>query len=89
VAVCVLSCVPMRVHISLDEDLVRELDELAGERGRSSYIEEAIRQRVDRERRWRKIWSAVGSISDEGHPWDPDVAKWVHDSRREDPRRVG
>lgn len=86
---CVLPCVPMRVHISLDEDLVRELDELAGERGRSSYIEEAIRQRVDRERRWRKIWSAVGSISDEGHPWDPDVAKWVHDSRREDPRRVG
>jgi len=79
----------MRVHISLEEDLVRELDELAGERGRSSYIEEAIRQRVDRERRWRKIWSAIGSISDEGHIWDPDVAKWVHDSRREDPRRVG
>lgn len=79
----------MRVHISLDEDLVRELDEIAGERGRSAYIEEAIKQRVDRERRWRKIWSAIGSISDEGHPWDPDVAKWVHDSRREDPRRVG
>ena len=79
----------MRVHISLDEKTVRELDELAGSRGRSSYIEEAVLQRLERERRWRKIWSAVGSISDEGHPWDPDVAKWVHDSRREDAKRVG
>ncbi len=79
----------MRVHISLDEDLVRELDELAGERGRSAYIEQAVRERLDRERRWRAIWSAVGTISDEGHPWDPDAATWVHDSRREDPRRVG
>ena len=79
----------MRVHISLDEDVVEEVDEIAGERGRSSYIQEAVRERLERDRRWRKIWSAVGSISDEGHPWDPDVAKWVHDSRREDPRRVG
>ena len=75
----------MRVHISLDEDVVEEVDEIAGERGRSSYIQEAVCERLDRDRRWRKIRSAVGSISDEGHIWDPDVAKWVHDSRREDP----
>ncbi len=89
VLMSVLSCVLMRVHISLDADLVRELDELAGERGRSGYIEEAVRQRVERERRWQMMRSAIGSISDEGHPWDPDVARWVHESRREDPRRVG
>jgi metal-responsive CopG/Arc/MetJ family transcriptional regulator len=81
----------MRVHINLDEDLVEEIDEMAGPRGRSSFIAEAVAAKVDQERRWRKIRSAFGTISDEGHPWDEaeDVAKWVHDSRREDPRRVG
>lgn len=79
----------MRVHISLDEELVRELDEIVGPRGRSAFIEQAVRDRVEREGRWKKMRSAIGSISDEGHPWDPDVAAWVHESRREDPRRVG
>jgi len=79
----------MRVHISLDEDLVREVDDRAGTRGRSSYIADAVRERLDRDRRWALIRSAYGSIAEEGHPWDPDVAGWVHRSRREDPRRVG
>ncbi len=79
----------MRVHISLDAELVDELDELVGPRGRSPFIAEAIRRAVHQERRWRLIRSAIGSIAHEGHPWDPDVAAWVHDSRRQDPRRVG
>ncbi len=79
----------MRVHISLDEDLVAEIDRKVGPRQRSSYIADIVRKQLDSDRRWEKIRSAYGSISDEGHPWDPDVAKWVHDSRREDPRRVG
>lgn len=79
----------MRLHVYLDDDLVRELDELAGPRERSAFIEEAVRQRVDRERRWRLIRSAYGSISDGGHPWDEDPGRWVHESRRQDPRRVG
>jgi hypothetical protein len=79
----------MRVHIFMEDELVDELDRLVGPRGRSSFIAEAVRAKVEQERRWRKIRSAIGSISDEGHPWDHDVARWVHDSRREDPRRVG
>jgi hypothetical protein len=79
----------MRVHVSLDDELVDQLDQLVGPRGRSPFIAEAIRRAVDQERRWRLIRSAIGSIAGEGHPWDPDVAAWVHDSRREDPRRVG
>jgi len=74
----------MRVHVYLDEDLVAELDELVGDRGRSSFIEDAVRAQVDRERRWRAIWSAVGSVGDRGHAWDPDPAAWVHEQRRRD-----
>ncbi|MDP9297096.1 MAG: hypothetical protein M3O98_00295 [Actinomycetota bacterium] len=74
----------MRVHISLEDVLVRELDERAGSRGRSAYVEEAVRERLEKDRRWELIRSSYGSISDRGHPWDPDPAGWVHDSRRED-----
>ena len=79
----------MRVHIYLDDDLVEAIDEHVGPRERSSYIADAVKKQLDSDRRWRKIESAFGTISDEGHIWDPDPAKWVHESRREDPRRVG
>jgi metal-responsive CopG/Arc/MetJ family transcriptional regulator len=81
--------VSVRVHISLDEALVEEIDRTVGPRRRSSYIAEAVRKRLDGDRRWEKIWSAVGSISDSGHEWDDDPAAWVHEQRRADPRRVG
>jgi hypothetical protein len=77
------------VHINVDEDLLGEIDRRVGPRRRSAYIADAVRLRLESDRRWEKIRSAYGSISDEGHPWDPDVARWVHESRREDPRRVG
>jgi metal-responsive CopG/Arc/MetJ family transcriptional regulator len=79
----------MRVHITLEEDVVEEIDRAVGPRRRSSFIADAVRKELESKRRWETMRSAVGSISDEGHPWDDDVAKWVHDSRREDPRRVG
>ena len=79
----------MRVHISLDDELVWELDELVGPRGRSPFIASAVRRAVDAERRWRKIESAFGTIADSGHEWDDDPAAWVHAQRRADERRVG
>jgi predicted transcriptional regulator len=79
----------MRVHIYVDDDLLRELDELVGPRGRSPFITEAVRRAVDAERRWRKIESAFGKIGDTGHEWDEDPAAWVRSQRRADARRVG
>ncbi|HEX9716847.1 MAG TPA: hypothetical protein VGA93_02785 [Actinomycetota bacterium] len=79
----------MRVHISLDDELVSELDELVGPRGRSPFIANAVRRAVDAERRWRKIESAFGTIADSGHEWDGDPAAWVHAQRRADQHRVG
>jgi predicted transcriptional regulator len=79
----------MRVHIYLDDDLVRELDELVGSRGRSPFIAEAVKRAIDQERRWKLIRAAYGSVPDAGHEWDADVAGWVRAQRRGDPRRVG
>ena len=72
----------MRLHVYLEDELVDELNQLVGARERSAFIGEAVRDALDRKRRWDKIWSAVGSISDEGHAWDPDPAAWARAQRR-------
>lgn len=74
----------MRVHIYLDEETLRMLDEEIGKRERSAFIQDAVKKELDQRRRWRLIWSAVGSISDTGHVWDPDPAAWVRETRRAD-----
>jgi Arc/MetJ family transcription regulator len=79
----------MRLHIHLDDALVRELDDRVGRRQRSAFIAAVLRQALDQERRWELIQSAVGSIPDHGHEWDEDPAAWVRAQRRADPRRVG
>lgn len=79
----------MRLHISLGDDIVRELDRRVGARGRSAFIAGAIERALDDDRRWELLESALGSISDAGHDWDEDAGRWVRDQRRADERRVG
>ena len=79
----------MRLHIVLDDDLVAELDARAGRGGRSRYVVEAVRRRLDDERRWDSLFSAAGSIEDGRHEWDDDPAAWVAAQRNADPQRVG
>jgi hypothetical protein len=79
----------MRVHITLADDIVRELDRRVGPRRRSAYIASAVEQVLDDDRRWELVDSAVGAIADRGHEWDEDPADWVRSQRRADLRRVG
>jgi Arc/MetJ family transcription regulator len=79
----------MRLHISLDDRLVQELDRRVGLRRRSSFIARAVQRALEDERRWELIESSLGSIADEGHEWDADPAAWVEAQRRVDERRVG
>ena len=79
----------MRIHITLDDDLVAELDRRVGARRRSGFIARAVSHALADERRWELIESAVGSIPDEGHAWDLDPAEWVRQQRRGDASRVG
>lgn len=79
----------VRVHISLDAKLVKRLDRKVGKRRRSAYIRQLVERSLEDEQRRRDILSAIGSISDTGHVWDPDPAAWVHADRRSDPRRTG
>ncbi len=79
----------MRLHISLDDDLVRQLDHRIGRRRRSAFIGETVRRALEDKRRWDDIEAGLGALSDTGHEWDEDPAEWVRAQRRSDPARVG
>jgi metal-responsive CopG/Arc/MetJ family transcriptional regulator len=79
----------MRLHITLDEDVVAELDRRAGRRRRSAFIQGAVVRALDDERRWELIESALGAIAAEGHEWDADSAAWVRGQRFQDEQRIG
>jgi len=79
----------MRLHISIDDDLVDELDARVGARRRSWFIERAVRRALEEELRWTEIEAAYGSIRDSGHEWDTDPASWVRAQRAADPQPSG
>lgn len=79
----------MRLHITLQDELVRELDRRVGARRRSGFIARAVETALDDERRWELIESSLGSIGAKSHEWDDDPASWVREQRRVDEHRVG
>ena len=79
----------MRLHISLEDDLVAQLDRRIGRRRRSAFIAETVRHALDDETRWDDIEAGIASLSATTHEWDADPAAWVHEQRTADARRVG
>ena len=71
----------MRLHISLDDDLVDQLDKLVGRRRRSAYISDTLRRALDEERRWDDIEAGLGALAGREHEWDSDPAAWVRAQR--------
>ena len=57
-----------RAHILLPEDLVREIDSLAGRRGRSAFLVETAREAVRRRKLLRFLEHESASWKDQDHP---------------------
>ena len=80
----------MRAHIVLDQELVAEIDRIAGKRKRSQFIEEAVRRQI-------ALAKQKAAIALEWTPLDPErypqwatpglTSKWVHDMRQEEQAR--
>jgi Arc/MetJ family transcription regulator len=79
----------MRLHISLDDALIEELDQRVGRRRRSAFIGETLRRALADERRWEDIEAGLGALSGRAPEWDTDPAEWVRTQRFGDPSRVG
>ena len=91
-AACTLICailMHMRMHIQLDDEIVKEIDAVAGLRRRSVFVRKAILEALDRDRRTRRLREAAGMFRDSEHEWDDDPAAWVSRQRNSDPRRLG
>jgi metal-responsive CopG/Arc/MetJ family transcriptional regulator len=79
----------MRLHITLEDGLVAQLDRRVGRRRRSSFISETIRRALEDERRWDDIEAGLGSMVGAEHEWDEDPSGWVTAQRASDASRVG
>lgn len=75
-----------RTNLTLPEDLLRQVDEIAGPRGRSRYVAEAVQQRVKRDRLLRAIDASAGSLVPKGgRPMTRDeVVAYVNELRDEE-----
>ena len=79
----------MRTHIVLPDDLIEEIDAIAGPRKRSQFIEEAVRAKVLNERQKRAMEAVLRGpgLDPEKHPYwsTPEkTSEWVHNMRVED-----
>lgn len=76
----------MPTNLSLPADLVAALDEVAGPRNRSRFVEEALRRAIRREQFRIAGERFAGSLKAEDYPhWrtSEDVVAWVREMRAE------
>ncbi|HET6997544.1 MAG TPA: hypothetical protein VFI03_03060 [Solirubrobacterales bacterium] len=69
----------MRLHINIDDSLAKDIDEIAGPRGRSRYIRDAIEAKVEVDRRVAARRRLVGMAPD----FAPYMtAEWISENRK-------
>jgi predicted transcriptional regulator len=75
-----------RTNLTLPEELLHEVDEVAGPRGRSRYVAEAVAARIKRDKLRKAIDEAAGSlVPPGGRPMSRDeVLAWVREQRSEE-----
>ncbi len=74
-----------RTHVLLPEDLIQEIDELVGPRGRSAFLVDTARNEVRRQRLLQFLQNKEAVWKDEDHPELAEgAAAWVRQSRGED-----
>lgn len=74
----------VRTNLLLPEDVIEGLDRVAGPRGRSRYVAEAVRERLRRDERMAAIRAAAGIWRDHPlFPTDESVVEWVRAGRAE------
>ena len=80
-----------RAHVVLPEDLLEQVDKIAGKRKRSTLVEEAIREKLSREGLRLALAKTKGILQDYNYPeWStPEkTSEWVRSLRRADDERL-
>ena len=74
-----------RTHVILSDDVMAAIDEQVGERGRSRFLEEAAREKLERLELEAAIRRGAGLLKDKDYAHWRDtesVQNWVRASRR-------
>jgi Arc/MetJ-type ribon-helix-helix transcriptional regulator len=81
----------VRTHVVLPAELVRQIDELVGKRRRSAFIEDAVGERMKRERLRKALAATAGMLRDDYPPeWEtPDTTReWLRKIRASGEERL-
>lgn len=74
-----------RTNLTLPDELLREVDALAGPRGRSRYVADAVAQRVKRDKLEQALRGTRGVMAGKPGWMSPDeVIRWVNRLRDEE-----
>jgi hypothetical protein len=74
-----------RTHVVLSDEVIDAIDERVGERGRSRFLEEAAREKLERLELEAAIRQGSALLKDKDYPHWRDtesVKEWVRTSRR-------
>jgi hypothetical protein len=74
-----------RTHVILSDGVIAAIDERVGERGRSRFLEQAAREKLERLELEAAISAGAGLLKDKGYGHWRDVEsvqEWVRTSRR-------
>ncbi|MBI2760928.1 MAG: hypothetical protein HYX51_05830 [Chloroflexi bacterium] len=74
----------VRAHIILPEELIDAVDQLVGQRKRSEFVADALREKLRRERQTLALQKSAGVLDLADHPeWStPEkVSAWVREQR--------
>lgn len=77
-----------RTNVTLPRELLAEVDALAGPRGRSQFVAEAVATKVKRERLRKALEAARGAFIGTPSYMTPEEAyRWVRSMREDDDGR--
>lgn len=74
-----------RTHVILDDEVLKAIDDRVGQRGRSRFLEEAAREKLERIEVEAAIRDGAGMLKEDDYPHWRDTAsvqEWVRASRR-------
>jgi metal-responsive CopG/Arc/MetJ family transcriptional regulator len=74
-----------RTNVTLPEELLRQVDELAGPRGRSQFVADAVTAKVKRERLRKALDETRGAlIGTQSYMTPEESYRWIRSMRDED-----
>jgi len=77
----------IRTNVTLPAEIMSEIDGLAGPRGRSAYVAEAVQARLKRDRMRKILAETYGAAAGRSRRKDADEAyRWVRALREDEVR---